>query len=94
MATDENANNVVVIQLRPFVHWLFNELHKPLEDLDVAVDANVDIFEAGHVHQVGVEVFHLLRQQGTLAREVLIDFPALVTDVDHDLLVACGLRSR
>jgi hypothetical protein len=62
----------------------------PLEDVHVAVDADVDVVEGPAVAaEVGLEVLHLLEEHAAVAGEVAVDLARLVADVDDDEL---GLR--
>jgi hypothetical protein len=62
-------------------------LHEPLEDLEVAVDRDVNVFDTCLVRKVLLKVFHMSHKKVFFTTEILIHFPVLVKDMDHDDLL-------
>ena len=62
-------------------------LHKPLKDLDIAVDTDVDIVHTGGFCQVFFEVLHVGDEELFLTGEILVDLAILVKNVNHDHLL-------
>lgn len=61
-----------------------NVTHKPIEDIDIAVNRDVDIVGALGVRQILFKVLHVGYQQQLIATEVLIHLLVLVTNVYDD----------
>ena len=59
--------------------------HQPVEDADVAMYGNVDIFQGLGVAQVLFEILHVGDQKVFVASEVLVELLVLVANVDDDL---------
>jgi len=64
-----------------------DETHEPLEDIDVAVDGDIDVVVLVGGGQVGFEVLHFLEEKLLAAFEVAVHLSGLIADMDDNLIV-------
>jgi hypothetical protein len=74
-----------------------NVSHKPIKNIDVAMDANVYVIESFGVTEILFKVFHIRNKQIFIAFEVFVHFFVLITDMNNDLCTRvqtnwCDLR--
>lgn len=62
-----------------------NVSHKPIKNIDVAMDANVYVIESFGVTEILFKVFHIWNEQIFIAFEVFVHFFVLITDMNNDL---------
>jgi hypothetical protein len=58
--------------------------HEPIEDVDVAMDRDVDIIGGFRIREVLFEVFHIVNQQLFVTPKVLILLLVLITNMNND----------
>ena len=67
--------------------------HEPIEYVDIAVDANVDVIYAFGVTEVLFEILHVRDQQIFVTFEVFVHLLVLIADVDDDRFAGGGYWS-
>ena len=86
---DEDGNDVGRVELGRLERVL-QVMHQPLENVNVAVHADVDVVAAIVARDVRSEIRHLRNQNVLAAHEIFLDVTHLIAHMDDDRSVGSG----